>query len=173
METGNFLWKTHNLVSETISNLQFKWERYNEYQKSQKPYHTWRNLSMQSHIGSDLLIDFCSFAAIADKGDTFKGELWVRDNGTHFIRTEEDAQNVLDVFGKPIFKVNVEWDTKQGFKEPEVVTEGCLDLNLTEEQRILAAQVDMEDFKESCAEQECLREFRRARKEKKEKGEVD
>lgn len=172
MQTGDFLWKTHKLVSEKISELQFKWERYNQYQKSQKAYHTWRYLSLQSHIGSDLLIDFCTIAEIADKREYCKGELWVRDNGTHFIRTEEDAQDVLDAFGKPIFKVNVEWDSIYGFKEPEVITEGCIDLNLTEEQKILAAQVDMEDFKESCEEQECLREFRMARKGKKEEGGV-
>ena len=94
------------MVSEFISEFshQKQWEKLNEeYKEKHGFYKGPQSLSLQSYIGSDLLIDFIYLARDVENGEPFTNEYWIRSQGTQCCRDENDkyaCRAFKDILGK-------------------------------------------------------------------------
>lgn len=135
MTLGETLYTIRGMVDEFIREHQIKWDRMrDEYkEKTRQEYlkiypdssfegHTLgRHLSLQSYIGSDLLIDFASLALKVEKKEPFTHEYWIRSEGTQCIKNESDVEANRGVWSDIVAKILVEFDGKEftrslGFK---------------------------------------------------------
>ena len=127
MTLGETLYTIHGMVDEFIREHQLKWDRIREEykEKSRQEYlkiypdssfegHTLgRPLSLQSYIGSDLLIDFAFLALDAEKKEPFVREYWIRSQGTQCIKNESDVEANRNVWSDIVAKILVEFDGKE------------------------------------------------------------
>ena len=127
MTLGETLYTIHGMVDEFIREHQLKWDRIREEykEKSRQEYlkiypdssfegHTLgRPLSLQSYIGSDLLIDFTFLALEAEKKEPFIREYWIRSQGTQCIKSESDVEANRNVWSDIVAKILVEFDGKE------------------------------------------------------------
>lgn len=127
MTLGETLYTIHGMVDEFIREHQLKWGRIREEykEKSRQEYlkiypdssfegHTLgRPLSLQSYIGSDLLIDFAFLALEAEKKEPFIREYWIRSQGTQCIKNESDVEANRNVWSDIVAKILVEFDGKE------------------------------------------------------------
>ena len=127
MTLGETLHTIHRMVGEFISEHQIKWDKVREEykEKSRQEYlkiypdssfegHTLgRPLSLQSYIGSDLLIDFAFLALEAEKKEPFIREYWIRSQGTQCIKSESDVEANRNVWSDIVAKILVEFDGKE------------------------------------------------------------
>ena len=127
MTLGETLHTIHRMVGEFISEHQIKWDKVREEykEKSRQEYlkiypdssfegHTLgRPLSLQSYIGSDLLIDFTFLALEAEKKEPFIREYWIRSQGTQCIKSESDVEANRNVWSDIVAKILVEFDGKE------------------------------------------------------------
>lgn len=124
MTLGETLHTIHRMVGEFISEHQIKWDKVREEykEKSRQEYlkiypdssfegHTLgRPLSLQSYIGSDLLIDFTFLALEVEKKEPFIREYWIRSQGTQCIKNEKDVKANRSVWSDIVAKILVEFD---------------------------------------------------------------
>ena len=127
MTLGETFRKIHFMVDEFILEHQIQWDKMREEykEKSRQEYlkiypdssfegHTLgRPLSLQSYIGSDLLIDFTFLALDAEKKEPFVREYWIRSQGTQCIRNESDVEANRNVWSDIVAKILVEFDGKE------------------------------------------------------------
>ena len=127
MTLGETLYTIRRMVDEFIREHQLKWDRIREEykEKSRQEYlkiypessfegHTLgRPLSLQSYIGSDLLIDFTFLALEVEKKEPFVREYWIRSQGTQCIRNESDVEANRNVWSDIVAKILVEFDGKE------------------------------------------------------------
>ena len=127
MTLGETLHTIHRMVGEFISEHQIKWDKVREEykEKSRQEYlkiypdssfegHTLgRPLSLQSYIGSDLLIDFTFLALDAEKKEPFVREYWIRSQSTQCIKSESDVEANRNVWSDIVAKILVEFDGKE------------------------------------------------------------
>ena len=106
--------KIREMVYNFIGHHFDDWEKF----KEEHPYTGTDHLSLQSFIGTDMLIDFIFLARQAEMGKPFVNEYWIRSQGTHCVRNEDDANAVRNAFGDIIAKIRVQFDGKE-FLEPE------------------------------------------------------
>lgn len=139
MTLGVTLHRINRMVSEFISEHQIKWERVrDEYkEKSRQEYlkiypdssfegHTLgSHLSLQSYIGSDLLIDFTFLALEVEKKEPFIREYWIRSQGTQCIKNEKDVKANRSVWSDIVAKILVVFDGKEFTKVAWFQDEDC------------------------------------------------
>ena len=139
MTLGETLYTIHGMVDEFIREHQLKWDRIREEykEKSRQEYlkiypdssfegHTLgRPLSLQSYIGSDLLIDFTFLALEAEKKEPFIREYWIRSQGTQCIKNESDVNANRSVWSDIVAKILVEFDGKEFTKVAWFQDEDC------------------------------------------------
>ena len=127
MTLGETLHTIRGMVSEFINEHQIQWDKVREEykEKSRQEYlkiypdssfegHTLgRPLSLQSYIGSDLLIDFTFLALEAEKKEPFIREYWIRSQGTQCIKSESDVEANRNVWSDIVAKILVEFDGKE------------------------------------------------------------
>ena len=127
MTLGETLYTIRRMVDEFIREHQLKWDKIREEykEKSRQEYlkiypnssfegHTLgRPLSLQSYIGSDLLIDFAFLALEAEKKEPFIREYWIRSQGTQCIKSESDVEANRNVWSDIVAKILVEFDGKE------------------------------------------------------------
>ena len=127
MTLGETLFTIHRMVDEFIREHQIQWDKVrDEYkEKTRQEYlkiypdssfegHTLgRPLSLQSYIGSDLLIDFAFLALEAEKKEPFIREYWIRSQGTQCIKSESDVEANRNVWSDIVAKILVEFDGKE------------------------------------------------------------
>ena len=124
MTLGETLHTIRRMVDEFIREHQIKWDKVREEykEKSRQEYlkiypdssfegHTLgRPLSLQSYIGSDLLIDFTFLALEVEKKEPFIREYWIRSQGTQCIKNEKDVKANRSVWNDTVAKILVEFD---------------------------------------------------------------
>lgn len=124
MTLGETLHKIHGMVDEFIREHQVKWDRVREeYRLKTKEewlkvypnsafdgHHLGRSLSLQSHLGSDLLIDFTFLALKVEKKAPFIHEYWIRSQGVQCIKDENDVEVNRRVWKDIVAKILVEFD---------------------------------------------------------------
>ena len=139
MTLGETLHTIRGMVSEFINEHQIKWDKVREEykEKSRQEYlkiypnssfegHTLgRSLSLQSYIGSDLLIDFAYLALEVEKKEPFIHEYWIRSQGTQCIRNESDVEANRNVWSDIVAKILVEFDGKEFTKVAWFQDEDC------------------------------------------------
>ena len=139
MTLGETLYTIRRMVDEFIREHQLKWDRIREEykEKSRHEYlniypdssfegHTLgRPLSLQSYIGSDLLIDFTFLALEAEKKEPFIREYWIRSQGTQCIKSESDVEANRNVWSDIVAKILVEFDGKEFTKVAWFQDEDC------------------------------------------------
>ena len=139
MTLGETFHKIRLMVDEFIREHHLEWDRMrDEYkEKSRQEYlkiypessfegHTLgRPLSLQSYIGSDLLIDFTFLALEAEKKEPFVREYWIRSQGTQCIRNESDVEANRNVWSDIVAKILVEFDGKEFTKVAWFQDEDC------------------------------------------------
>ena len=127
MTLGETLYTIRRMVDEFNREHQLKWDKIREEykEKSRQEYlkiypdssfegHTLgRPLSLQSYIGSDLLIDFTFLALEVEKKEPFVREYWIRSQGTQCIRNESDVEANRNVWSDIVAKILVEFDGKE------------------------------------------------------------
>ena len=127
MTLGETLYTIRRMVSEFINEHQIKWDKVREEykEKSRQEYlkiypdssfegHILgRPLSLQSYIGSDLLIDFTFLALEVEKKEPFIREYWIRSQGTQCIKSESDVEANRNVWSDIVAKILVEFDGKE------------------------------------------------------------
>ena len=127
MTLGETLYTTREMVDEFIREHQIQWDKMREEykEKSRQEYlkiypnssfegHTLgRSLSLQSYIGSDLLIDFTYLALEVEKKEPFIREYWIRSQGTQCIKSESDVEANRNVWSDIVAKILVEFDGKE------------------------------------------------------------
>ena len=127
MTLGETLYTIRRMVDEFNREHQLKWDKIREEykEKSRQEYlkiypdssfegHTLgRPLSLQSYIGSDLLIDFAFLALDAEKKGPFVREYWIRSQGTQCIKSESDVEANRNVWSDIVAKILVEFDGKE------------------------------------------------------------
>ena len=127
MTLGETLYTIRRMVDEFNREHQLKWDKIREEykEKSRQEYlkiypdssfegHTLgRHLSLQSYIGSDLLIDFASLALKVEKKEPFTHEYWIRSEGTQCIKNESDVEANRNVWSDIVAKILVEFDGKE------------------------------------------------------------
>lgn len=127
MTTAETLFKLRNMVDEFIREHSYHWDKVREVYRL-KTKEEWlklypnsdfeghqlgRSLSLQSHIGSDMLIDFVYLAAAIEKGEMFTREYWIRSHGTQCIKSVEDVQANRSVWNDVVAKIIVVFDGKE------------------------------------------------------------
>ena len=139
MTLGETLYTIRRMVDEFNREHQLKWDRIREEykEKSRQEYlkiypdssfegHTLgRPLSLQSYIGSDLLIDFAFLALEAEKKEPFIREYWIRSQGTQCIKSESDVEANRNVWSDIVAKILVEFDGKEFTKVAWFQDEDC------------------------------------------------
>lgn len=139
MTLGETLYTIRRMVDEFNREHQLKWDRIREEykEKSRQDYlkiypdssfegHTLgRPLSLQSYIGSDLLIDFAFLALEAEKKEPFVREYWIRSQGTQCIKSESDVEANRNVWSDIVAKILVEFDGKEFTKVAWFQDEDC------------------------------------------------
>ena len=124
MTLGETLHRIHGMVDEFIREHQVKWDRVREeYRLKTKEewlkvypnsafdgHHLGRSLSLQSHLGSDLLIDFTFLALKVEKKAPFIHEYWIRSQGVQCIKDENDVEVNRRVWKDIVAKILVEFD---------------------------------------------------------------
>ena len=139
MTLGETLYTIHGMVDEFIREHQLKWDRIREEykEKSRQEYlkiypdssfegHTLgRPLSLQSYIGSDLLIDFTFLALEAEKKEPFIREYWIRSQGVQCIKNKSDVEANRNVWSDIVAKILVEFDGKEFTKVAWFQDEDC------------------------------------------------
>ena len=139
MTLGETLYTIRRMVDEFIREHQLKWDRIREEykEKSRQEYlkiypdssfegHTLgRPLSLQSYIGSDLLIDFAYLAFKAEQKEPFIHEYWIRSQGTQCIKSESDVEANRNVWSDIVAKILVEFDGKEFTKVAWFQDEDC------------------------------------------------
>ena len=139
MTLGETLYTIRRMVDEFIREHQLKWDRIREEykEKSRQEYlkiypdssfegHTLGgHLSLQSYIGSDLLIDFTFLALEAEKKEPFIREYWIRSQGTQCIKSESDVEANRNVWSDIVAKILVEFDGKEFTKVAWFQDEDC------------------------------------------------
>ena len=127
MTLGETLYTIRRMVDEFNREHQIQWDKVREEykEKSRQEYlkiypdssfegHTLgRPLSLQSYIGSDLLIDFAFLALEAEKKEPFVREYWIRSQGTQCIKSESDVEANRNVWSDIVAKILVEFDGKE------------------------------------------------------------
>ena len=127
MTLGETLNTIRRMVDEFNREHRLKWDKIREEykEKSRQEYlkiypessfegHTLgRPLSLQSYIGSDLLIDFTFLALEVEKKEPFVREYWIRSQGTQCIRNESDVEANRNVWSDIVAKILVEFDGKE------------------------------------------------------------
>ena len=139
MTLGETLYTIRRMVDEFNREHQLKWDKIREEykEKSRQEYlkiypdssfegHTLgRPLSLQSYIGSDLLIDFAFLALDAEKKEPFVREYWIRSQGTQCIKNESDVEANRNVWSDIVAKILVEFDGKEFTKVAWFQDEDC------------------------------------------------
>ena len=139
MTLGETLYTIRRMVDEFIREHQIQWDRVREEykEKSRQEYlkiypdssfegHTLgRPLSLQSYIGSDLLIDFTYLALEVEKKEPFIREYWIRSQGTQCIKSESDVEANRNVWSDIVAKSLVEFDGKEFTKVAWFQDEDC------------------------------------------------
>ena len=139
MTLGETLHTILGMVDEFISEHHLKWDRIREEykEKSRQEYlkfhpessfegHTLgRSLSLQSYIGSDLLIDFTFLALKVEKKEPFIHEYWIRSQGTQCIKNENDVEANRSVWSDIVAKILVEFDGEEFTKVAWFQDEDC------------------------------------------------
>ena len=124
MTLGETFHNIRLMVDEFIREHQIQWDKVREEykEKSRQEYlkiypdssfegHTLgRPLSLQSYIGSDLLIDFTFLALEVEKKEPFIREYWIRSQGTQCIKDEKDVKANRSVWSDIVAKILVEFD---------------------------------------------------------------
>ena len=127
MTLGETLYTIRRMVDEFNREHQIQWDKIREEykEKSRQEYlkiypdssfegHTLgRPLSLQSYIGSDLLIDFAFLALEVEKKEPFIREYWIRSQGTQCIKSESDVEANRNVWSDIVAKILVEFDGKE------------------------------------------------------------
>ena len=89
---------------------QRQWDKVNEeYKKAHGFSKGQESLSLQSYVGSDLLIDFIYLARDVEEGKPFTNEYWIRSMGTQCISDEKDKE-ANRVFSDILAKISVTYD---------------------------------------------------------------
>ena len=139
MTLGETLYTIRRMVDEFNREHQIQWDKIREEykEKSRQEYlkiypdssfegHTLgRPLSLQSYIGSDLLIDFTFLALEAEKKEPFIREYWIRSQGTQCIKNESDVEANRNVWSDIVAKILVEFDGKEFTKVAWFQDEDC------------------------------------------------
>lgn len=139
MTLGETLYTIRGMVDEFIREHQIQWDKVREEykEKSRQEYlkiypnssfegHTLgRPLSLQSYIGSDLLIDFTYLALEVEKKEPFIREYWIRSQGTQCIKNESDVEANRSVWSDIVAKILVEFDSKEFTKVAWFQDEDC------------------------------------------------
>ena len=139
MTLGETLHTIHRMVGEFISEHQIKWDKVREEYKEKsrqeylkiypdssfEGYTLGRSLSLQSYIGSDLLIDFTFLALGAEKKEPFVREYWIRSQGVQCIKNESDVEANRNVWSDIVAKILVEFDGKEFTKVAWFQDEDC------------------------------------------------
>ena len=127
MTLGETLYTIRRMVDEFNREHQIQWDKIREEykEKSRQEYlkiypdssfeglPLGRPLSLQSYIGSDLLIDFAFLALEAEKKEPFVREYWIRSQGTQCIKNESDVEANRNVWSDIVAKILVEFDGKE------------------------------------------------------------
>ena len=127
MTLGVTLNTIRGMVDEFIREHHLKWDRIREEYKEKsrqeylkihpdssfKGYPLGRSLSLQSYIGSDLLIDFTFLALGAEKKEPFVREYWIRSQGVQCIKNKSDVEANRSVWSDIVAKILVEFDGKE------------------------------------------------------------
>lgn len=139
MTLGKTLHRINRMVGEFISEHQIQWDKVREEykEKSRQEYlkihpdssfegHTLgSHLSLQSYIGSDLLIDFTFLALEVEKKEPFIREYWIRSQGTQCIKNEKDVKANRSVWSDIVAKILVVFDGKEFTKVAWFQDEDC------------------------------------------------
>lgn len=99
-----------SMVSSFVNAHSVEWEEIRNKDKVTKGYSTGVPLSMQSHISSDLLIDFISLASASTYDTPFIREYWVRSQGVQCINSVEDARLNKKIWNDVVAKFIVVFD---------------------------------------------------------------
>ena len=127
MTLGETLYTIRRMVDEFNREHQIQWDKIREEYKEKsrqeylkiypdssfEGYTLGRPLSLQSYIGSDLLIDFAFLALEVEKKEPFIREYWIRSQGTQCIRNESDVEANRNVWSDIVAKILVEFDGKE------------------------------------------------------------
>lgn len=139
MKIGGALYSIRNMVDAFVREHSVEWNKCRDaYQEKSRleylkmfPESNFSGatlgvpLSMQSYIGSDLLIDFV-FLALETEGERpFVREYWLRSQGVQCIKNEEDRENNRKVFKDIVAKFKVEFDGKEFTKIEWFEDEDC------------------------------------------------
>lgn len=139
MTLGETMYAIYRMVTEFISEHQVKWSRVRkEYkEKSRQEYlkmypdssfegHSLgQYLSLQSCLGSDLLIDFTFLALKVEAKEPFIQEYWIRSQGTQCIRSIEDVEVNRKVWSDIVAKILIEFDGEKFTKVAWFQDEDC------------------------------------------------
>lgn len=117
----------YDMVYEFINEHSIDWDNYREEKRKKsieehlkfypdatnyKGIMPGRDLSFQSFIGTDLLIDFWYLASKMELSVPFIHEYWIRSNGVQCIKNDEDAETNRKIWSDIIGKFIVEFDGK-------------------------------------------------------------
>ena len=158
MTLGETFYNIRLMVDEFIRKHQIQWDKVREEykEKSRQEYlkiypdssfegHTLgKPLSLQSYIGSDLLIDVASLALKVEKKEPFIHEYWIRSQGTQCIKDESDVEANRSVWSDIVAKILVEFDGEKFTKVAWFQDDDCklknhfIADNETEEMRALS-----------------------------------
>ena len=139
MTLGETLHTIRGMVSEFINEHQIQWDKVREEYKEKSRQENLkicpdssfeglplgRPLSLQSYIGSDLLIDFTFLALEVEKKEPFIREYWIRSQGTQCIKNESDVEANRNVWSDIVAKILVEFDGKEFTKVAWFQDEDC------------------------------------------------
>jgi len=112
MEKGlYYATKTIRAMVDNFLNIhEHQWRKINEEYKKEHGFSKGKeSLSLQSYIGSDLLIDFIYLAKQVEEGAPFTNEYWIRSMGTQCIRNDKDREDNR-VFSDILGKMSVTFD---------------------------------------------------------------